>query len=233
MSTAQSLLPPLREGDRLMREEFLRRWEAMPELKHAELIDGIVYMPSPVSTAHGDRHFAVAGWLFHYTASTPGCRAGAESTWLMRRDAPQPDVALRILPEYGGQSREEGLYCADAPELIAEVCQSSASRDLGPKLRLYEAAGVREYLTVLIQEGQIIWRELAGDRYRRIAPQDDGTMRSRMFSGLWLDPAALLTGDAARLLVVLDQGLKTQEHAKFVQGLAEQKRRIAPDRESQ
>ena len=43
--SAPVLLPPLREGDRLTREEFLRRWEAMPDLKWAELIDGIVYMP--------------------------------------------------------------------------------------------------------------------------------------------------------------------------------------------
>ena len=45
---APVLLPPLHDGDRLTSDEFIRRWEAMPDLKHAELIDGIVQMPSPV-----------------------------------------------------------------------------------------------------------------------------------------------------------------------------------------
>src|SRR6266568_5193006 len=94
--------PPLRDGDHLTSNEFMRRWEAMPDLKHAELIDGIVYMPSPVSRHHDDSHTPLHGWLFNYTASTPGCRAGLEATWLMDdRDVPQPDCTLRVLPEYG------------------------------------------------------------------------------------------------------------------------------------
>ena len=43
-------------------EEFLRRWEAMPDLKHAELIDGIVHMPSPVSFKHSILHGPLCGW---------------------------------------------------------------------------------------------------------------------------------------------------------------------------
>jgi hypothetical protein len=108
---AHTLPPPLRDGDRLTSNEFLRRWEAMPELKHAELIDGIVYLSSAVSLKHGDFHNPLSGWLHIYTASTPGCRAGPDTTWVMgKRDVPQPDIALRILPDKGGQSRVEGEY---------------------------------------------------------------------------------------------------------------------------
>src|SRR5438309_1135144 len=102
-------IPPLLEGDSLTSDEFLRRWEEIPDLKRAELIDGIVYMPSPVSRGHQELECFLAGWLNFYALSTPGCRPAMEGTWLMGdRQAPQPDVTLRILPEYGGQSGVEG-----------------------------------------------------------------------------------------------------------------------------
>jgi hypothetical protein len=41
-------IPPLENGDRLTRAEFERRYDAMPNLKKAELIKGIVYLGSPV-----------------------------------------------------------------------------------------------------------------------------------------------------------------------------------------
>src|SRR5262245_43605795 len=146
MSTV-TMPPPLRAGERLTCDEFLRRWEAMPDLKHAELIGGIVYMPSPVSTEPSDLHAPLGHMLVHYATFTPGCRAGVEGTWLMGlEDAPQPDLALRILPEYGGASRQEGAYSAGAPELVIEIGQSSTTHDLGPKLKLYERAGVLEYV---------------------------------------------------------------------------------------
>ena len=118
MSMAAPVSPPLlRDGDRLTSDEFMRRWEAMPDLKHAELIDGIVSMSSPVSRKHSDFHTPLAGWLANYAAATPGCRGGLEGTWLMdARNVVQPDLAFRILPEYGGQSREDGEYAAGAPE---------------------------------------------------------------------------------------------------------------------
>jgi Uma2 family endonuclease len=106
----------LREGDRLTAKEFLRRWDAMPDLKHTELIDGIVFLPSPVSNPHGESHVSLGAWLWLYADSTPGCKVAAESTWIMVPDSvPQPDLSLRILPQHGGQSREEGHYVAGAP----------------------------------------------------------------------------------------------------------------------
>lgn len=218
------LPPPLRDGDRLSREEFLRRWEAMPDLKHAELIDGVVYMPSPVGLKHNDYHVSLGGWLAIYAAGTHGCRAGAGGTWLMGEDVPQPDITLRILPEYGGQSRVEGNYPAGAPELVVEVTHSSTSYDLGPKLRLYQRAGVREYISALLRTEQIVWRELVKGRYRKIAADSDGLWRSRVFPGLWLDADALWQHDLARMYAVLGQGLATGGHAEFVIRLAAQRR---------
>jgi Uma2 family endonuclease len=216
--------PPLRDGDRLASDEFMRRWEAMPDLKHAELIDGIVYMPSPVSNKHSDFHAPLAMWLGVYAAYTPGCRSGIEGTWIMGgRDVPSPDLALRILPEYGGQSRVEGEYSAGAPELVIEVAVSSRARDLGVKLRLYERTGVREYLVAVVSQAKLIWHERTAGGFQALEPDADGILRSRCFPGLWLDAAALWRHDQVRVLAVLQQGLTSPEHAAFVARLAGQK----------
>jgi Uma2 family endonuclease len=171
--------PPLLEGDSLTCDEFLRRWEEIPDLKRAELIDGIVYMPSPVSQRHQEHQAFLAVWLGFYATATPGCRPGIDGTWLMgERQVPQPDVILRILPEYGGQSRVEGLYAAGAPELIVEVAVSSRSRDFGAKKRLYERAGVCEYVVAAPSRNEIFWFERNESGFRAVEPGADGIFGS-------------------------------------------------------
>lgn len=206
---AAPVLPPLlRDGDRLTREEFLRRWEKMPDLKRAELIDGIVYMPSPVSDFHDEFHSRLASWLTYYATATPWCRYGIAGTWLMSPDsAPQPDLTLRIRPESGGQSRIESSYSAGAPELIVEISHSTAAKDRGAKLRLYERSGVREYITVPPEQQQIVWRELAEGAYRELAAESDGLFRSRVFPGLWLDPHSLWAGHLPGLAAAVQKGI--------------------------
>lgn len=190
-SVAIALPPSLHEGDRLDSQEFLRRWAAMPELKHAELIDEIVFMASLVANDHSTAHYDLNGWLFTYGSQTPGCQGGTDGTWVMGpADMPQPDLFLRILPAFGGQSTDAGKYAAGAPELIVEVSGSSVSRDLGIKVDLYRRAGVREYLTVQLQPRAVVWRQLVRGRYREIAADAEGVLRSRIFPGLWLDPEA-------------------------------------------
>lgn len=50
-------LPPLESGDKVTRAEFEQRYEAMTQTKKAELIEGVVYIASPVRiTQHGDPH---------------------------------------------------------------------------------------------------------------------------------------------------------------------------------
>src|ERR1700694_5705192 len=103
-------------GDRMSREEFIACWEQMPELKKAELIDGVVYMPSPVSKTHArfDAPFHV--WLNHYAENTPGCEWLPNATWFMLDSPPQPDVSLYILPEHGGSTGDVNDIAAGAPE---------------------------------------------------------------------------------------------------------------------
>ena len=217
--SAPVLTPTLRDGDRLTREEFMRRWEAMPDLNWAELIDGIVYMPSPVSKVHRDFHYLLTAWTIAYVTATPSCEGGT-GTWLMSKDGVlQPDIDLCIKPQHGGQSRVEGKYLAGAPELIVEVSHTTSHRDSGVKLRLYERSGVREYLIVRPEKKQAIWRELVEGSYREMAAGRDGILRSRVFPGLWLDLEALWNGDMAGLAAVVHRGIATAEHAEFVRKL--------------
>jgi Uma2 family endonuclease len=221
MATVDERVPELVPGALLSRNEFMRRWEAMPHVKRAELIRGVVYMPSPLSREHGSTDLDVAAWLGVYKAATPGCEGLCNATWLMgEEDAPQPDTSLRILPEYGGQSRTEGLYAAGAPEFLAEVCLSSTAYDLHAKLEVYEEAGVQEYLAVLMREREVRWHRLTGGRFEVLPAPADGVYRSATFPGLWLDTAALLGGDLARVLAVLNEGIKSPEHQQFVEQLA-------------
>jgi Uma2 family endonuclease len=223
MATVGHLVPPLVAGDKLSREEFLSRWEAHPEIMKAELIGGIVYMPSPVTIEHGDSEGAVGTWLGVYSAATPGTASGHNTTSFVIDDCPQPDVNLRILPECGGASREEGKYLHGAPELLAEICRSSSSYDLHQKLDLYQAAGVQEYLAMLLFEREVRWHALEDGIYQVLPADPDGIWRSRIFPGLWLDGRALLAGDIAQVLATLQAGIASPAHQAFVDRLSDRK----------
>lgn len=213
-----ALPPPLRDGERLTRDEFMRRWEAMPDLKHAELLDGVVHMPSPVAYRHNYLVPRIAGWLLQYSDATPFCQVGSDGTWLMGSDSvPQPDLTLRLLS--GGSSRLERNYLAGAPELAIEIAYSSAARDLGIKSDLYRRHGVGEYLVILAQENDVLWREVVKGRYRRLTLDAEGVIRSKVFPGLNLDTGALWREDWSQLRACLDAGLATPEHATFLRRL--------------
>lgn len=213
-------IPPLRSGDHLTRDEFERRYQAMPDVNKAELIEGVVYMPSPVSAQdHGEPHFDLNGWLFVYRAHTPQVRGGDNSTLRLDLDnEPQPDGYLRLLPESGGQARLVDGYVTGAPELIVEIAASSASYDLHEKLNAYRRNGVREYVVSRVWDEAVDWFVLRSGRFEPLTPAD-GIYRSEVLPGLWLEPAAALRGDVARVLEVLQQGLASPEHAAFVAGL--------------
>lgn len=203
-------------GDRLTLDDFLARWEEMPSLKFAELIDGIVYMPSPLSYEHGGRDAQVQMLLGVYAARTRICETVSNATWLMSGSAPQPDAALRLFPEFGGRTNIAGKLVAGPPELVVEVCRSSRSFDLGPKLALYQRAGVLEYVAVLLEEQRIEWRALDTGSYRLISAGDAGVLESAVFPGLWLDERALWAKDGGRLLEVLEAGIQSEECRNFL-----------------
>jgi Uma2 family endonuclease len=219
-------IPPLENGDYLTRDEFERRYTAMPNLKKAELIEGRVYVLLPVhSKYHGEPHASIGGWLGVYSAHTPGVEGSNNATVrLDETNEPQPDVLLRIDEAAGGQTIiDSDDFLEGAPELIAEVAGSSASYDLREKLYAYQRNGVQEYIVWSIYEQQLDWFRLQAGEYARLNPDNDGIIRSRVFPGLWLDVTALLKDDMAKVLAVLQQGLASPEHREFINRLSSAK----------
>ena len=211
--------PPLESGDRLTREEFERRYEAMPGVKRAELINGVVYMGSPVRfRAHGRPHVLLLTWLGTYSALTPGVLCADNATVRLGADSePQPDALLRLEPEAGGSSRiSADDYVEGAPELLAEIAASSASYDLHDKMDVYRLGGVQEYLVWRVYEDQLDWFALQDGEYIRLMPDESGVIASQVFPGLRLARSALLEGNAAQVVAELQKGLGTGEHAAFV-----------------
>ncbi len=220
--SSASRIPPLESGDRLTRQEFEHRYHAMPHLKKAELIEGVVYVPSPLRfEPHAEPHSDLNGWLWTYKVATPGVRLGDNPTVRLDDDnEPQPDVVLLISPRAGGQVRlSDDDYLEGAPELVAEVAASSASIDLGDKKNAYRRNRVQEYIVWQTFENKLDWFSLQEGAYISLVPDDAGMIRSRVFPGLWLAVPAFLQGDMAQVLAVLQAGLASSEHAEFVQGL--------------
>ena len=216
-------VPALENGDRLTRYEFERRYAARPDLKKAQLIEGIVYMPSRVSVAHAEPHAMIQTVLLVYAASTSGVRGYDNATVRLDLDnEPQPDVLLCIDPDAGGACRVSGdNYLEGAPELVVEVAASSVSIDLHDKLRAYRRNGVQEYIVWRTHDGRIDWFELAEGEYRPLPPDDAGVVHSRVFPGLRLAPDALLGGDLAGALAEVQKGAGAPEHKAFIERLAQ------------
>ncbi len=224
----QTLPPPLRAGDHLSRAEFERRYEAHPEIKKAELVEGVVYMPSPVqSLRHGRPHAMLTAWLVLYESATPGTATNVEATVrLDERNEVQPDVLLRLSPRLGGRSRvTEDDYLEGPPELVVEIAASSAAYDLHSKRLVYQRVGVPEYLVLQMYERRADWFILRGGVYEPLEADADGLLRSEVFPGLVLRPEAVWEGDIAALLSTLQEGLDSPEHAAFVERLMEMDRR--------
>jgi Uma2 family endonuclease len=209
--------PALETGDRLSRDEFERRYERMPHVKKAELIEGTVFMPSPVrAKGHGQPHSRLSAWLVLYESETPnvGCFDNS-SVRLDLDNEPQPDLVL-IKTGGGAQARiSADDYIEGAPELVVEIIATSRAYDLHQKKDAYRRNGVREYLAWITGEERIVWWQLREGEYAEIAPDAAGRLKSGVFPGLWLDSKALLSGDIRSVLGTLRRGLDSPEHGAF------------------
>jgi len=230
---APTAVPPLVSGDRLMLKEYLRRYEASPEGVRAELINGVVYVNSeadehptggsmpPISLeGHSVPQSKIHHWLESYVIYTFGVQTGAPATLVLPtgRTVSEPDAFLRILPEFGGSTVDEGDdYLHGSPELLVEVARSSAGLDLGPKLQEYSQAGIKEYLVWRTRPNRIEWLKISKlKKAVPIEPDVTGIVRSTVFPGLWLDTVAMCARDSAGVLRTLQLGLDSPEHAAFV-----------------
>jgi Uma2 family endonuclease len=229
MATTAPIVPPdavpsdaeplLEQGDRLTRDEFERRYGRMPRARKAELVEGTVFMPSPVRfRKHGVPHRRLARWAGTYADETPGVECADNSTVRLDLDnEPQPDLVVIKSPESGGQTRiSSDDYLEGAPELVVEIVGSSAAYDLHQKKGAYRRNGVREYLAWITGENRLVWWELREGEYHEFVADAQGILRSKIFPGLWLDTPALLKGDMKTVLGTLRCGLESPEHAAFI-----------------
>jgi Uma2 family endonuclease len=216
-------VPLLENGDRMKAAEFEARYSAMPHVRRADLLNGVVYMPSPTRyESHATPHGMATTWVGNYCMLTPGTESADNGTIRLDDDnQPQADVSLRIPAAAGGQSRlSDDDYLTGAPELVVEIAASSRSYDLGAKMDVYARFGVREYVVWQVEENGIDWFVLRDGRYASVDPGPDDLFRSEVFPGLWLDWKALLNGDRAGVFAALQRGCSTPEHRAFVERLA-------------
>ena len=221
--TTSPQIPPLRAGDRLTRAEFEWRYAAMPDVKKAELLEGVVHMPSPVRhTHHGLPHGLLAGWLRDYVRATPGIQLsiGASLRLADENEEPQPDLVLFVLPPKGTAGIDAEGYLVGPPELVVKVAASTAAHDLDQKLRIFRRAGVSEYLVVRVEAAAVDWFVLRNGSYERLAADPHDILHSEVFPGLWLDVPALLRADDPAICAAVQAGVRTAQHAAFVERLA-------------
>ena len=174
-------IPPA-EGRRPADAQVEHRSDAMPELKKAELIYGVVYMGSPVSQdRHGGPHFDVITWLGVYRALTPGVDGGDNSSIRLEGDDERPG-RIAVHPARPRRARPacRGLHRGGA---------GTGGRGVGQRRR----AGPGPEVPALPGERGPGVRHLAGrsgggrvaraaqGQYQRLAAHPDGTLRSEAF----------------------------------------------------
>lgn len=227
------LASELKTGDHLDQPTFHARYLRTPPGFRAELIGGMVILPSPLGLAHSQLHNDVVDWLNEYRRATPGTDVLLTPSVILAEDSePQPDAALIVVPERGGQTSVQRPnpggeeYVSGPPELIVEVASSSVAYDLHSKMNDYQKAGVAEYLVILVKERTVRWFRQEQGRFIDVMAAADGTLRSRVFPGLWLEAAALVARNHRKLSESLQRGISSLEHAAFVQQLESRKSSI-------
>jgi len=218
---------PLRAGARMKQPEFHRLYELCDEDTKFELVEGIVYMASPLRRPHSAYDGRLGYALERYAEDTPGVEALHNATTILGEESePQPDLGLRILPAFGGRSNDQGEYVGGPVEWLGEIAYSSRDIDLSAKLRDYRAADILEYVVVCVAEKAVRWFHFPTDRELR--PDRQGIIKSRVFPGLWIDVPALLRLDSRAIRQTIEAGLKSKGHAAFVKRLQAAERRNRP-----
>ncbi len=214
-------IPPLENGDRLTREEFHRRYEAMPENVRAELIKGVVYFRTTTTVSHAEANAVIVGLIGLYSINTFGTNfANHVSLVIDKKSESQPDAVLRIEENCGGKSwANEKDYLEGAPELVVEIASSSVSYDLHDKLELYEQKGVQEYIVWRVLDEQIDWFGLEDGKYKKFTADKQGIIESEVFPGLRLNVEAMLEDNLQKVSADLQKGLKSKKYKNFVKQL--------------
>lgn len=113
----------------------------------------------------------------------------------------------------------EKSYLVGAPELVGEIAHSSRALDMNHKRRVYQEAGVQEYIVFCVEEEELHWFRFPSRR--KLKPDRQGIFKSRVFPGLWLNGSGFVALDSKRLRTTLQEGMATAEHAAFIRKLSD------------
>ncbi|BAY62070.1 hypothetical protein NIES22_21370 [Calothrix brevissima NIES-22] len=213
------LITPLASGEKLSRYEFERRYQTMPKHKKAELIEGVVYLESPLSFLnHLEPQSNLIDWLWNYRIATPGIKLGTEPKVRLDQDnEPQPDAVLFIDNNLGGNSQlTADSYIEGAPELVVEIAANSEDYYLSDKENVYRRNGIQEYIVWYYLENKLNWFQLIQGEYIPLKPNEDGILCSQVMPGLWLAISALIAGNMSHVMAALKAGLNSPEYTEFV-----------------
>lgn len=203
-----SYLPTrLQNGDRLTLSEFKQLYANSPKIRRAELIEGVVYVASPVYLPHSTAQAQIITLLSVYHGQTPNTKVvGEQSVQLDNDNEVQPDALLW----YEGDVEEIGGLLVGSPTLVVEVAVSTRAYDLGVKKQVYRRNKVQEYLVLAAHEQEIFWHRWQNGAYTLIQPNENGIYKSVAFLGLWLDSKAFWAQDTQKLLSTLNLGIQTR-----------------------
>ncbi len=207
--------PALYDGQRLSQPEFHRLYEACSKHQKFELIDGVVFMAAAQRQTRSRSEPLLSALLVAYEVATPGVETLHNATTILdKQNEPQPDLQLRILSQYGGQTAlTTDQYIFGPPELVIEISHSTLNYDLKKKSAIYQNQGVKEYVVVDVEAAKLHWF-VWPEGERQI--DSDGILRSVSFPGLWIHSPALFQEQITQLQVTLNLGLQQPEHAEFV-----------------
>jgi hypothetical protein len=218
-----TIAPPLADGQLVSLEEFEQRFDATPDLKHAELLDGVAYLRHDGRAFAGSCRAALIGWLGVYSASTRFLLPGAHGhVALDDRNELQPDAILAVRPEAGGTVVLDATgVVRSAPDFAADVFTTTNATLLPKRIAAHERGGTLEYLVWYAEHKCVDWLVRERGEFVAMNPDPaDGLLKSVAFPGLWLDATALLNGDLDTVLAALQRGLASAEHKAFVSQLA-------------
>lgn len=203
-SASLKRIKPLQNGDQLRLPEFKKLYAQHPNIRRAELIEGVVYVASPVYLPHADAQMKIITWLGVYQSKMSGVSAAGEmSIELDGENEVQPDAVMWREGDLSISDDGRG-YAVGSPTLVVEIAASTAAYDLGLKKRVYQRNRVQEYLVIAIYEQEIFWFNLEDGAYQPLQPDSVGVYSSSIFQGLKLNRDAFWSGDLQKLLATLD-----------------------------